>query len=100
MSEQETRLLIKNALLKTKEERGKGYSKLATLKTLEFGFNQLGLNRIYLFVQSNNEPAIKLYEKLGFQNEGELRNSVFKNGKFINEKVMGILKEEFDKYEL
>jgi len=87
-------------LIGEKEERGKGYSKIATSKTLEFGFNQLGLYRIYLFVQSNNKAAIKLYEKLGFRNEGELRNSVFKNGEFINEKVMGFLKEEFDKYEL
>jgi RimJ/RimL family protein N-acetyltransferase len=76
-------------------ERGKGYSTEASIKTLNFGFNQLGLVRIYLFVQSNNEAAIKLYEKVGFKLEGELRNSVYKNGIFINEKVMGILKKEF-----
>jgi RimJ/RimL family protein N-acetyltransferase len=81
-------------------ERGKRYSKEATLQTLSFAFNQLGLNRIYLFVQSNNEAAIKLYEKTGFQIEGELRNSVYKNGLFINEIVMGILKEDYYNNEL
>jgi len=81
-------------------ERGKGYSKEATLKTINFAFNQLGLNRTYLFVQSNNDAAIKLYEKTGFKIEGELRKSVFKNGKFMNEILMGLLKEDFDKYEL
>lgn len=78
-----------------KTERGKGYSKEATFKTLDFGFNQLGLNRIYLFVQSNNKAAINLYQKTGFQIEGETRNSIFKNGKFMDEIVMGILKEDF-----
>jgi len=75
--------------------RGKGYAKESTCQTLSFGFNQLGLNKIYLFVQKNNSAAIKLYEKVGFQFEGELRKSVYKNGKFINELVMGILKEDF-----
>jgi RimJ/RimL family protein N-acetyltransferase len=83
-----------------KNERGKGYSKEATLQTLRFAFNQLGLNRIYLFVQSNNIAAIKLYEKTGFQKEGELRNSVYKKGEFLNEIVMGIIKEDFKTNEL
>lgn len=83
-----------------KNERGKGYSKEATLQTLRFAFYQLGLNRIYLSVQSDNEAAIKLYENTGFQLEGEFRNSVYKNGRFMNELVMGILKVDFDKYEL
>ena len=73
------------------KERGKGYSKEATLKTLKFGFNNLGLQRIYLSVQDNNETAIKLYEKVGFIKEGILRNSIFKNGAFYNELVMGLL---------
>lgn len=83
-----------------KNERGKGYSKEATLQTLSFAFNQLGLNRVYLFVQFNNKAAIKLYEKTGFQIEGELRSSLFKNGKFINETLMGIIKEDYYKNEL
>jgi len=76
-------------------ERGKGYSKDATLKTLSFGFNQLGLNRIYLYVLKNNESAIKLYNKIGFKLEGELKESIFKNGNFYDEIVMNVLNSEF-----
>jgi len=76
-------------------ERGKGYSKIATLKTLSFGFNQLGLNRIYLHVLKENEPAIQLYYKLGFKLEGELKESIFKNGLFHNECVMSMLQVDF-----
>jgi RimJ/RimL family protein N-acetyltransferase len=83
-------------LIGDKNERGKGYSKEATLKTLNFGFNQLGLNRIYLFVQTNNKAAIELYKTTGFKHEGELKSSVYKNGTYINEFVMAVLKEEFE----
>lgn len=79
-----------------KEQRGKGYSKEATHQTLGFGFYKLGLNRIYLKVLAENEPAIKLYNAIGFIKEGELRNGVFKNNLFKNELVMSILKDEFN----
>jgi RimJ/RimL family protein N-acetyltransferase len=82
------------------KERGKGYSKDATLKTLKFGFNSLGLQRIYLSVQDNNETAIKLYEKVGFIKEGLLRNSTFKNGTFYNEIIMGLLISDLNINEL
>jgi len=79
-----------------KDERGKGYSKEATLDTLDFGFNQLGLNRTYLIVQKTNKAAIKLYEKTGFKEEGVLRQSAYKNGAFRDELLMSILKEDFN----
>jgi len=79
-----------------KEYRGKGLSKVATLETLSFAFNKLGLNRIILKVLDNNKVAIKLYENVGFKKEGKLRESIFKNNSFYNELIFGILKIEFD----
>jgi len=80
-----------------KDERGKGYSTLAMMKTLDFGFNQLGLNRIYLNVLKNNKSAIKLYEKIGLSKEGEIRKSIFKDGQFYDECIMSILNKEYNK---
>jgi RimJ/RimL family protein N-acetyltransferase len=56
-----------------KKFRGKGFSIEATLETLSFGFNKIGLNRISLKVREDNKIAIKLYENVGFQREGLLR---------------------------
>lgn len=77
------------------EMRGKGYSKEALLQTLDFGFNKLGLNRIWLKVRVDNIKAISLYEKAGFKQEGALRDSVYKNGKFISVLVFSILRSEY-----
>lgn len=81
-------------------EKGKGYAKEATLKTIDFAFKKLGLNRIYLYVLKKNTTALKLYEKVGFQKEGILRNSIFKNGNFVDEMMMSILAKEMKTNEL
>jgi RimJ/RimL family protein N-acetyltransferase len=78
------------------EERGKGFSKIATKLILEFGFWKLGLNRIFLKVEEQNNVAIKLYNSIGFVSEGVLRKAVFKNNCFRNVMIMSVLKEEFE----
>jgi RimJ/RimL family protein N-acetyltransferase len=51
---------------------GKGYAREATqLIVQRFGFEQLGLRRIYLEVFADNAPAIAVYEKCGFRQVGE-----------------------------
>lgn len=80
-----------------KENRGKGYSLLATTQTLEFAFNNLGLNRVFLKVLQRNTIAVNLYKKAGFETEGKLRCSIFKNDCFEDELIMGLLKSDFKK---
>ncbi len=79
------------------DEKGKGFSHEATLKTIYFAFKKLGLNRIDLSVLEENLIAIKLYEKCGFIKEAVKREAIFKNGKFLNEILMSILLYDFIK---
>ena len=53
-------------------------------------------NRIYLYVFETNPRAIRAYEKCGFVHEGKLRQSVYRNGRYIDILLMSILRSEWD----
>lgn len=42
-----------------------------------------------------NDRAICCYERLGFKKEGISRETVYKDGRYVNVVNMGILKEEW-----
>lgn len=75
--------------------KGKGVAKEASRLILEYGFERLGLNRIYLFTEVENESAQKLFEKVGFIKEGIIRRDIFSHGKFVDRIAYGVLKEEW-----
>lgn len=73
-----------------------GFGGEATRLALQHGFDDLNLHRIFLRVYANNPRAIACYKAAGFLQEGTLREAIYKNGKYIDEIVMGILKPEWD----
>ncbi len=75
--------------------QGRGYGGTAISLILDFAFNEINLHRVWLFVFGFNTPAIGLYEKLGFQHEGRLRESAFRDGQYWDAFLMGILRHEW-----
>ncbi len=61
---------------------GKGYGSEAAKLFVDFGFEVLGLHRIFLRVFSDNTRAIKSYKNAGFIEEGIARDMVLQNGKY------------------
>ena len=76
---------------------GKGIAYEATQYVLEYAFTELDLHRIYLNVLSDNEKAIHLYERCGFQFEGEWKEHLYLKGRYRSLKWYGIQKEEWMK---
>ncbi len=76
---------------------GKGLGKACTNFALQYGFNELNLNRIYLSVLATNERAIMLYHSLRFAEEGRLRQAQYKNGHYVDVLLMSILREEYER---
>lgn len=74
---------------------GKGIATEASKQLLEYAFKELGLNRVYLFVEKENTAAIRLYERVGFKREGLLNNDLFCKGHYIDRYVYGIAKTDF-----
>ena len=64
---------------------------------LSYGFNKLKLKRIFAKVLSGNEASYTLLKKNGFKFEGCLRRHVFSRGRWHDDLIFGILKEEFKK---
>lgn len=79
-------------LMGDEEARGKGLAFEASRLLLDYAFNKLGLYRLYLHVFPDNEPALHLYRKIGFVQEGLLRQHVFKNGQHRDVGVMALLR--------
>lgn len=75
----------------------KGISFKATKLILDFAFKELGLEKVWLCVDEKNIAARKLYEKIGFIQEGLLRKDIFFKGEMINRCMYGILRMEWVK---
>lgn len=79
-----------------KEVWGQGYGTDAILALLDFAFNEMNLHRVHLHVLASNQRAIRCYEKCGFVLEGTEREAVFRGGRYHDQLIMGILREEFN----
>jgi len=78
-----------------KSQWSKGYATEAMHLIIEYGFNQLNLNMIYLAVVAFNERAAALYKRVGFVEEGRLRQRVYRDGSYHDELSMSMLKTEW-----
>ncbi len=74
-------------------DRGIGTETASLL--LQFGFETMQLNRIWLRVYQSNQRAIHTYEKVGFIQEAVQRDARFKDGKYLSMILMSILQREW-----
>lgn len=74
---------------------GKGVAQKATRELMKIAFQELQLEKVYLNVLSDNDRAIRLYEKCGFVLEGEFRNHLYLDGQYQNLRWYALLKREY-----
>lgn len=75
--------------------RGRGVGTAAVRQLLALAFGELALHRVFVHVFATNAPAIALYEKVGFRDEGTLREAALIDDRRVDVKVMGILRAEW-----
>jgi putative acetyltransferase len=71
--------------------QGKGVGAALMRAIVDLADNWLNLTRLELEVYADNEAAIHLYERFGFEVEGTLRRHAFRDGQYVDSKVMGRL---------
>ncbi|MEO9893500.1 GNAT family N-acetyltransferase [Aurantibacter sp.] len=68
-----------------KEYRNKGIGSAAINLMCEYAFDVLNLHQLFANVASDNEPSIKLFEKMGFEQVGVKKDWIYSIEGFKNE---------------
>ena len=78
------------------EKRSRGFGTEAVLLLLEFAFRRLNLHSVYLKTSDYLTDAIRFYSKIGFVQEGVLRQHEYKQGRFVDKLLFSMLRSEFE----
>ncbi|MCL6604832.1 MAG: GNAT N-acetyltransferase [Paenibacillus sp.] len=79
-------------------QKGKGYGGKSIRLLQQFIFEHLEAHRLWLDVREHNERAKSLYERLGFQREGMLRECIKTTEGYQSLIIMGLLKNEYEAF--
>ena len=74
--------------------QGRGIGTALMQAAVDLAENWLNVSRIELSVYPDNEVAITLYRKFGFEVEGTLRDYAFRDGRFIDSLLMARVRTE------
>ena len=78
-----------------KDYWGRGYGREAVSLLLDYAFRLRNLRRVWLEVHASNERAIRAYSSCGFVEEGRMREHTWLDGRYLDNGLMGILRDEW-----
>ena len=64
---------------------------------IRYGFTELNFHKIYAGVFSPNARSLRAAEKLGFEKEGIIKESVYADGKYLDEHKFALFKRDWMK---
>jgi RimJ/RimL family protein N-acetyltransferase len=76
-------------------EAGGGIATEVAAQILAIGFEEMALHRVTLRIAVGNAPSERIAEKLGFVNEGLLRQEVLVAGEWLDHTLWALLEEEY-----
>ncbi|MEL6672821.1 MAG: GNAT family protein [Bacteroidota bacterium] len=75
--------------------RHKGYASAAIRMVLGYFFKELRYHKVTVGIYAFNQASIALHQRLGFQEEGRLREMLFAGNAYHDLLKFGLLKREF-----
>jgi RimJ/RimL family protein N-acetyltransferase len=78
-----------------KQYWGQGYGGEALDLLLRIAFDGLNLHKVWLTCAAYNERGLRAYRRIGFREEGRLRDDRFVDGRYHDTVVMSILEHEW-----
>ena len=86
---------VTGSFIGEKQYWSKGYGTEAKKLVLGYAFNTLNLRKIRSMVYYFNGRSKRCLEKCGYHQEGVLERQNYRNGKYVDEILMAIFKEDF-----
>lgn len=74
---------------------GRGIGSISTELLLKYAFENMNLNKVYLYTEVDNERAQILFEKMGFIKEGLLKNDIVCADRIVSRYIYGICKDDY-----
>ncbi|MFC3992528.1 GNAT family N-acetyltransferase [Actinoplanes siamensis] len=93
-AEPETGIAELDIYLGEKDFWGRGYATDTVRTACRYGFDRMRLHKITLTVVVDNEAAHHVYRKVGFVDEGRLRQVFRRDGRWLDQYTMGLLAGE------
>ena len=90
-AEPETGIAEVDIYLGEKDVWGRGFGTDAMRTMCRYGFDQMRLHKIQLYVVPENEAAVRAYRRVGFLEEGRLRQVFRRDGDWYDMLLMGLL---------
>lgn len=82
---------ISHILIGDKNFWGNGYAKEALLLGIDYMVKERNIHRFEAKVLESNNASLRVHQKCGYEVEGLLRKSVYKNGSFQNQYVLALV---------
>jgi len=82
-------------VLIARSARGRGLGLRIAAVLLDVAFDRLRLRRVTTFYRADNKRTQEIVTRLGFQEEGRLRQAWMVDGRYLDCVVVGILREEW-----
>ena len=76
-----------------------GYATDSCNLLLDYGFNELSLNKVWTEIYEFDKKKKELYDAIGFHQDGLLRQNYFYDGRWWDSRILSILKDEFKQVE-
>lgn len=73
---------------------GKGIATYACRQFVRYAFNILKMNRVEIRCAEGNLPSRSIPERLGFKQEGVIRDGELVEGKYVNAVIYGMLRRD------
>ena len=89
------RVAVTGAMIKEKENRGKGYGTRAKMLMLHYAFYECNLRKICSHALAFNGASIGFNEKCGYKEEAVLKKHIWNNGEYVDLVQSAVFLEDF-----